>query len=371
MKRSLPALGFCVLAPAAAAAQEPPPTYFQTQQQYKVELKFEALARQEWTFDVFEGPNLFINEDRWRLRLRPRLEAAFGPVLVGVGGDFNYSSDRNADPPPLLQRDNYDSRDARLDLAFGSLKLGPLQLQGGRLPMPVPLSEMLWDRDLRPQGGAGSLELRERGSLKSLGATALYAKGKHVFEDGDTTLLLVSGEATFSSTTGSELQLMGSFLRFTEFASEAPLDPSLHRQNTRLPGEVLAGPFEVVDLIARYRRTGQAPLQLQADYCWNRAVEGDNKGLWLALALGAIRTTPARLEYTYAKVDRDATLAAYATDDFFWATGWEGHRADFGMSAGEHSSLHVVGQLQRFKDGPLEVREHWVKRLRLELRFSH
>ena len=36
------------------------------------------------------------------------------------------------------------------------------------------------------------------------------------------------------------------------------------------------------------------------------------------------------------------------------------------------SSFHLVGQLQQFKDSPrVEEQEHWVKRLRLELRFSH
>ena len=82
-------------------------------------------------------------------------------------------------------------------------------------------------------------------------------------------------------------------------------------------------------------------------------------------------TTPARLEYTYAKVDRDAGLGAFTTDDFFWATGWEGHRVDIGVRSGGHTSLHAIGQLQRFKDSPRpEEREDWIKRYRLEWRFK-
>jgi hypothetical protein len=123
--------------------------------------------------------------------------------------------------------------------------------------------------------------------------------------------------------------------------------------------------------VGRIRIQGNSPVQLVADYCWNRSLDTDNKGLWLAAVFGAIKSTPARLEYTYAKVDKDATMAAYATDDFFWATGWEGHRADVGFRAGEHSSLHAVGQLQRFKDSPrTEEHDHWVKRIRIEWRIS-
>jgi hypothetical protein len=288
-----------------------------------------------------------------------------------VGGDFNYSEDDNAEPPPALQRDNYDSRSARLDLAFGSVQLGPLRAQGGRLFMPVPLTEMIWDRDLRAQGGAVSLEFRDMSqAIRSLGITGVYTRGGHVFDAGDTTLLLVSGGATFGSPTGSELELLASWLQYKEFDGEQPLEPMIRRQNSRTPTGLVAGPFEVIDLVARIRRTGQAPLQLVADYCWNRKLSENHKGLWLAAVLGSLQTTPARLEYTYAKVDKDATLAAFATDDFFWATGWEGHRADIGVRSGEHTSLHAVGQLQRFKDSPRpEERDHWVKRYRLEWRY--
>ena len=48
--------------------------------------------------------------------------------------------------------------------------------------------------------------------------------------------------------------------------------------------------------------------------------------------MGATGVSRGQLDYTYAKVDKDATLAAYNTDDFFWGTGWEGHRVDLGLT---------------------------------------
>jgi hypothetical protein len=89
-------------------------------------------------------------------------------------------------------------------------------------------------------------------------------------------------------------------------------------------------------------------------------------------AFGSVQTSLVRAEYTYAQVDKDATLAAYATDDFFWSTGWKGHRVDLGSRITDKSSFHAVGQLQKFEDSPrVEERDHWVKRLRLEMRFSY
>ena len=84
------------------------------------------------------------------------------PDRLGVGGDFNYSSDENTEPPPLLLRDNYDSRSARVDLAFARVEpVRWLRIEGGRFEMPVRLTEMIWDRDLRPQGAALTLAHRD------------------------------------------------------------------------------------------------------------------------------------------------------------------------------------------------------------------
>jgi hypothetical protein len=128
----------------------------------------------------------------------------------------------------------------------------------------------------------------------------------------------------------------------------------------------------VVDGVLRLQRGGPLSSQLVVDYCRNTAISEDNQGLWIAVALGSTESARSRIEYTYASVDKDATLAAYATDDFFWSTGWTGHRGDLGLRAQSNSSLHFVAQWQRFKDSPrAEERDHWVQRWRIELRVRH
>jgi hypothetical protein len=371
MKRSLATLIAIVAlhGRAPAIAQEPEPVY-QDPSDSNIQLNGDALSRQEWTKD----PPSAQEKSRRRFQIRPRLEIGRDRFVLGVGGDFNYSSDENTLLPPNvttlpLIRDNYDSRDARLDLAFLRLKPASwLRLEGGRFEMPVALTEMTWDRDLRPQGGAVTLETRDHGSLKSASVTALGARGSHVFDDGDTTMWLFSGEATFASGSDGRISLIGSYLKFTDIGE---LQPLLRRQNTRVGG-VIVRDYEVVDAIVRLRGGGRVVTQIVAEYCWNTAADDSNRGLWLALSLGSVRTARGRLEYTFAKVDKDATLAAYATDDFLWATGWEGHRGDLGVRLSDHSSFHAVGQLQRFKDSArLEEQDIWIKRLRLEMRVNY
>jgi len=289
----------------------------------------------------------------------------------GEGGAFNYSDEENDVPPPgqatlTLVRDNYRSRDARLDLAWGKVKLGPVVAEGGRFFMPLPLTEMIWDRDLRPQGGAVALEFTPQGSTNRFAFQGIYTIGSHVFED-ESVMYGGGADLTFGSADGSSLQLAGSYLQFQDLNK---LEPVLRRQNTQVAG-LIAGDYRVVDLIARLTRGGQLPLQLVADYCWNTALDSGNRGLWVAVALGDLGVSRTRLEYTYAAIDHDATVAAFNTDDFFWGTGWEGHRGDFAMGTVKSSSIHAIAQWQRFKDSPdPTIRDQWVTRYRLEWRTS-
>src|SRR5207247_10953153 len=166
----------------------------------------DALAREEWTWDIFVSPTQTRKEDRWRLQARPRLEVGLGKLVLGVGGDFNYSKDENtklaAGAFPLY-RDNYDSRDARVDLAFASLKPASwMQVRGGRFVMPIAFTEMIWDRDLRAQGGALTLAVRDRGPGRRVGVRGLWRRGRPGFDDGGGTL--VTGGAELALRVGAD-----------------------------------------------------------------------------------------------------------------------------------------------------------------------
>ncbi len=345
--------------PALAAAQD---EVFQSEK--KLKLFAEGLFRQEWTTDLFGGaPDL----DRQRGRLLAGATLTLGAFELGAGGDFNYSSDVNVVEGQAIIRDNYDSRDARVDLAYARLDAGWLGLAAGRFEMPVAFTEMIWDRDLRPQGGVLTLALRDRGALKRLALVGLAAQGSHVFDDDDTEMVSGALDAVFALDESWRLQLVGSF---TTFLDPEALEPKIRRQNTRVAGQIVRD-YDVVDAVLRVSRGGSFPVQLVADGCLNTAVDDRNRGLWLAAVAGSTRTSHVRLEYVFAFVDPDATLGAYPTDDFFWTTGWEGHKGDLGVGIGSHVALHAIGQLQRFKDSPRpEERDNWVRRLRLEVRLK-
>ncbi|HUL77672.1 MAG TPA: putative porin [Vicinamibacteria bacterium] len=369
MRRAALAASVALAALAVPAMAQESDAVYQQQSGKAYRFAGDALARYEWTRDVLEG-GVLEDENRYFLEARPRVEVRVGPVELGVGGAFRYSDVRNdvpsGDTPLTIIRDNFRSRDARLDLAWAKVTLGPVALQGGRFRMPIPFTEMIWDRDLRPQGGAVSINFAPKESFNRFALHGIYATGSHVFEDKSA---MYGGglELRFGSSQGSSVQLVGTYLQFEDLDR---LDPLIQRQNAHV-GAHFTNDYRVVDLVARLTRGGQLPVQLVGDYCWNTALDSNNRGLWLAAVLGDLTSSRARAEYTYSKIDREATVSAFDADDFYWGTGWEGHRADLGTGVGKGSEIHAVAQWQRFKDSPsLAVQENWVKRYRLEWRMK-
>jgi hypothetical protein len=374
MLRSLSVPVLLALASVASAQEVPDPVY--QPQKSSSAFHVDALTRQEWTDE-----STFVNKSRRIYRLKPRGEFTAKVFQIGVGGDFIYSSEHNTDVPagqttlPLL-RDNFKYKDARLDLAW--LRLSPvhaLSVQGGRFAMPIRFTEMIWDRDLRVQGASATVDFGSLGPVQRLAVTGVYSRGSHILPDegafhfGDRDVIWMgSATATFSAGAKDRIELVGSYLKFDDLGFVAV---PLRRQNTRVAG-VLVRPYEVLDFVGRYHGEGRVSTTLVADYCWNTAVDTDNRGLWAAIVLGSTITARGSLEYTYASVDKDATLAAYTTDDFIWGTGWTGHRLDLGVRVSDRASSHIVGQLQKFKDSPIEAdRDTNLKRLRIEVRFAY
>jgi hypothetical protein len=350
-----------------ASAQQDPNAVYQKQGNQAFKFTGDSTARYQWTTAI---PDVSDKDNNYFIQARPRLEMTFGPVQIGVGGAFNYSDDENDVGPdglePAIIRENYRSRDARLDLAWGKLTLGPVMVEGGRFFMPIPFTEMIWDRDLRPQGGAAKVTLGGAQSQARLALYGIYATSSHVFED-NSQMYGGAAEITLGRPGEASLDVTGAYL---EFADLNKLEPAIRRQNTRVGVDgLIVGDYKVVDIVGRLSKGGQVPTQLVFDYCWNTAIDTNNHGLWLAAILGQIGISPAQLEYTYSKIDRNATVAAFNTDDFLWGTGWEGHRIDLGVSTHKNNSIHGIVQWQRFKDAADPVlADAWVERYRVELR---
>jgi hypothetical protein len=349
----------------------------QTQQQAPI--TGDILVRQEWNEGFFARPDP-VPLARTRFQIRPRFEVETQMLRLGLGADVNYSKDNNLKPkdvpPPLkLIRDNYDSRSIRLDLAYLGLNVSPaLKVDAGRMIMPFRLTEMIWDRDLRIQGASARLVLHQGKTAEPMArVSGIYSRGSHVFVDSANAegsslgegVTLKGGSLDLGFGEARRVDVSGSYLVFDNLQY---LETKIRRQNTRVNGD-LTREYQVVDVALRFRTSAPLPVQVVVDGAMNRKAPDQKYGFWAALVLGSLRDNRFRGEYTYAKVDKDATVAAYAGDDFFWGTGWRGHRAEIAFAQSPKSSFHVIGQLQQFKESPIVAeRTNWLKRLRLEAR---
>ena len=355
-----------------ASAQDPTAVYQKKNEAFG--FAGDTIARYEWTRNiplaaVGEQPFELTDQNRYVLLARPRIEINVGPFEAGVGGAFNYSDDINYETPagltPPLIRDNFNSRDARLDLAWGKLKLGPVSVVGGRFLMTIPFTEMIWDRDLRPQGGAATVTLGDAASPARLRLHGIYAIGSHVFED-ESEMYGGAGRDRTRAPGRGDASVLGQLPRVRRAQQARPADPAPEHPRRRPDRARVQG--------GRHRRP-PGPRRPGADAARvrllleHRGRDRTTRASGWPRSLGAIGVSPAELQYTYAKVDKDATVAAFATDDFFWGTGWEGHRGDLGISTHKNNSLHAIAQWQRFKDSPDPlVSQQWVTRYRLEWR---
>ena len=341
----------------------------------------DIVIRHEWNNDLFTEPDP-VPGSRTRFQMRPKFEIDTKVLRMGLGADINYSTDDNTKPkgiplPLMLIRDNYDSRGIRLDIAYLGLRLSSaLKIDAGRMVMPFRMTDMIWDKDLRIQGASGSLTIHQGSTGEPTArVSGIYSRGSHVFIDsrdpeGSSTgegVTITGGSLDLGLGSGKRVDLSTSYLKFEKLSN---LETTIRRQNTRVAG-ALVREYEVIDATLRLRSDKPIPLQVILDGARNRKAPNQKNGLWATLVLGSLRDSRFRGEYTYAKVDKDVTVAAYAGDDFFWGTGWRGHRAEIAFAQSPKASFHMIAQTQQFKDSPtLLERNHWVKRFRLEARRS-
>lgn len=361
-----------LLVPALAAA----PAW--AQQQKQAPITGDIIIRQEWTDDFFTTPDP-VPSSRTRFWIRPKFEIETSMLRMGLGVDASYSTDDNLEPenvalPLTLIRDNYLSRNIRLDIAYLGTNLGAIKVDAGRMPMPFRLTNMIWDQDLRIQGGAAQWTLYQGSTAEPMvKASGIYSRGSHVFADSKDPegsslgegVTIAGGSLDLGFGENKRVDFTGSYLEFDKLNF---LEPMIRRQNTRVGGFIIKQ-YEVVDLILRFRTNAPFPIQVVVNGARNLETETLRDGFWVTAVLGSLVDGKVRGEYTYAKVDRDVTVAAYAGDDFFWGTGWLGHKAELAFAQSPKATFHVIGQMQQFKDSAnLAERSHWVKRLRLEVR---
>lgn len=297
--------------------------------------------------------------ERLRSRLRLGLRREGERWSAAIAGKAALGSDANADN--RRNNDNEKSDGLALDQAW--LRWAPGEataLTLGQQALPLQLTPLVWDRDLRPQG----ISLEQQwplGDFDRLRLSLGHYAGNHLHGDRSRLSAVQLGwhyheGAPFSA----DLQLgwLG-FHRLDRAAAEG-----LTRGNRQQGGRLLSD-YRLLDLQLGLRwERDSGPLSLRLDWLRNLGADAADRGGRVSLVHGhADRLGGFEFGLAWQRIQRDAAMAAFNSDDWWFHSAarggmpWVAHGFDGGWT------LQVSGFFER-ADG----REERVERLLVELR---
>jgi len=257
--------------------------------------------------------------NRWEARLFTGIEWRPSETLLArATGRAFFAEQDNEQMAFNLDNERLDER--AIDELFIDVQTGSLGLRAGQSALPLTLSPMLWDHDLRWRG----LQLRARheGLARSFGVTAAGGRIDHGF-GSDAEIAIVQGQWRSHYASGA-----------TEFALAAivfgELDtlPETFRTNRReLLGTGLATEFRLADLqVTQTFGTGRSAWQVGIDIARNLEAETSGDTGRFELRYGNARNAGGfEIGAALQRIQADAVPAAFNDDDWWFPTRMRGH----------------------------------------------
>lgn len=314
--------------------------------------------RAERTVDI---PNRSDDIERLRSALRAggRYTTASGwefaaAVKLAVGSDDNDDNRRN--------NDNEESDGAGFDEWYAAYAPGDGNslFRVGKARMPLVLSPLTWDRDLRPVGASFEYSRGVR-DFDALHFTAGYFAGDHLYGDESRIGALQIGYGWME---GAETGF-SSFLGYLDFSElDVLAREGLGRTNRRFAGQYVSD-YRLLDLqfIGR-TQLFEAPLVARLDLVRNLGADDLRDGARFSLIWGsADELGGLELGYSIQRAQRDAVLAAFAEDDWWFHSFARGYMPWVAYGINQTWTVQASGFFER-RDGV----DEYTERLLLDLR---
>ena len=304
-------------------------------------------------------------DDLSRGRARLRLGAAWnlaptweavGALRVTQGTDANKDNRRN--------NDNERSDSIGLDQLLVRWRPGEnTSVTIGKAPMPLELSPLVWDQDLRPAGVAvdHSIAIGEFDRLQFVGG---YFAGQHLYGDESRIGAL---QVAWRWHEGAPLRA-GALLSYLDFSDLDELTrQGLARTNSIAAGRLLNG-YRLLDLqLVGHAQAGSWPIDARLDAVRNLDADASRNGARASLSAGD-RFQPQSFEfgYAYQRIQRDAVMAAFNSDDWWFHSATRGHLVWIGYGIDATWNLRLAG-FHEIRDGldrytnrvRLDIAAHW------------
>jgi len=251
-----------------------------------------------------------------RLRTSLRLGVQFlasDALEFGIGARVALGSDDNADNRGNL--DNQRSDEVALDQFWMRWYVNPDWVVAvGKDEVPLMLSPMLWDEDLRPVGVSSDWQMGVR-DFDNFSVVVGYFAPDFVYED-ESRLAAVQAAYRFrdGAPTGGAIVL--SYLDYSDL-DELPVE-RLSRTNRVANGRLLSD-YRLLDLQLIGRTTlADKRLEMRVNLVRNLGADDEDQGARASLVWGDRREAGNwELGFAAQRMQRDAVLAA-ASDDDWW-----------------------------------------------------
>jgi hypothetical protein len=277
------------------------------------------------------------DEQRFLGRARAGLRwQATDTLEIGAAIEVSQGSESNR--LIRLAHDNERINDANVDLLYARWQLDNGFVQLGKHALPLELTSMLWDDDLRPVGLSldHSIALNDFDRLQLTGG---YYAGDHLYGDDSRVL---AAQLAWRLREGAPTS-GGILLSFLDFDNLEDITRSgLARSNRRALG-VLLSDYRVGDAqFVLHTHWASVPLQARIDLAHNFGADDFENAARGTVIVGDMRR-PGGWEagLGFQRIQRDAVMAAFNSEEWWFHTAVRASLLSFGYGITENWRAQV------------------------------
>jgi len=329
-----------------------------------------------------------VNRTRYRYRLRVGVVAnMLDNIEVGfrlTSGDApkGYSTG-NPVSGNTTMADNATKKGVFIDVAYA--KWTPINADGsllaltiGKMDSPFLFTDMIFDTDYTPEGGAitGGYSFNDQHALAFAGGAfvldELSSSTRDPYMIGGQVLLNSTWSPRLASSVGVGALQIGNAVQLTTANV-----PYVNQGNTRSAGGVLLHNYNpvIADANATYKLEsfplyeGEFPIKFGGEYIYNPAVSDNNSGVWAGVTFGKSgKKHTWDLTYRYLYLESDAWYDQVISDDnsvyyqnapsggvagTISGTNVKGHMVKANYSVNDFITLSLTGYLTELVNSPV------------------
>lgn len=281
-------------------------------------------------------------KDLERIRARARFGGVWnkprGAFSIGVAGEAAIGTGANKDSVANNDVEKVDG--VNLDQFWLRWRAADrLSLQLGKAPLPLELSPLLWDNDLRPIGAS----VQWGGTLRDFDRWQLDFGSFAPDPLNERSARLAAIQLGWHWREGAPLS-GGVLLGYFDFDQlDGLARAGLGRGNTLASGRYV-NDYRLLDVQVYLRhQLGEKSLEARLDRVRNLDANADRDGTRASLVYGdRFNQSGWELGWAWQRIQRDAVLAALNSDDWWFHTAARGHMPWVGYGFGSTWSLRVA-----------------------------